>query len=78
MRARVPMKYQSGRAGEQYRATRLIFLLMAYVLSTEFGFGMGRINKALLGANALIEQIGGNPTWVDELAAWAQKKGIDW
>lgn len=78
MKARVPMKYQSGRAGERYRATRLIFLLVAYVLSEEFGFGTGRINRALLGVNGLIERIGSNPTWVDELAAWAHKKGIEW
>ena len=78
MKARLPGKNQSGRAGENYRATRLIFLIVSYCLNREFGFGMTRINRLLLSCNDLIEKIGGNRQWADELAAWADRKEIKW
>ena len=78
MKARLPDKYRSGRAAENYRATRLIFLIVAYCLNREFGFGMERINRLLLACDDLIAKIGGNRQWADELAAWADKRGINW
>lgn len=78
MKARLPIKYQSGKALKRYRAARLNFLIVAYVLWEEFGFGTERMNRVLMGCNALMSKIEKNPTWVDELDDWAAKRKIEW
>lgn len=57
---------------------KVILAAVCYVLSTEFGFGKERLNKLIASViKFVVIDEGKNDTFVDEIAAWVERKGLN-
>lgn len=76
MNARLPAKYQTGRAAEHLNAMRLFFIICGYVLHIQFGFGEKRLNDFYAAIGRFFEDEKFNRTLADEAEAWAKKHSV--
>ena len=76
MKARLPAKYQTGRAAENLNAMRLFFIICGFILHNEFQFGEKRLNAFYAAIGKFFEGEKFNKTLADEAEAWAKKHNI--
>lgn len=76
MKARLPAKYQRGRAAEHYNAMRLFFIICGFILHNYFGFGEKRLNLFYAQLGKFFEGEKFNKTLADEAEAWAKEHNV--
>ena len=76
MNARLPAKYQRGRAAEHYKAMRLFFIICGFVLYNYFEFDEEGLSQFYAQIGKFFEKEKFNKTLSDEAEAWAKKHNL--